>query len=75
MSPSRRRSAPEPDPVEVHVVYEVIDGPDAAALRRIQVAATRELLAWTAARAQAPADPQRLDEPAREDSHSDGACG
>jgi hypothetical protein len=58
MSPSRRTAASHTDPVHVHVVYEVIDGPDAAALQRAQATATRDLLAWVAGQASAPDDGQ-----------------
>jgi hypothetical protein len=57
MSPSRRTSS-DTDPVHVHVVYEVIDGPDAAALQRAQATATGDLLAWVATQVSAADDGQ-----------------
>lgn len=58
MSPSRRTEASDTDPVHVQVVYEVIDGPDAAALQHAQATAALDLLAWLSAKASAPDDGQ-----------------
>jgi hypothetical protein len=64
MSTSRRTEASHTGPV--HVVYEVIDGPDAAALQRAQSTAALDMLAWMTAKSPAPDDtqPVRLDEAA-----------